>query len=369
MRKVVVTGIGMLTGLGETLKENWLKIKKGEQHLKMLNYITNGNDPSIEYALQTTKYALKDAGLDLNNYDRTRIGCFVSSSKGGMVTFWNKEKNISKDFLQNFLSSSVGSFISSTFGIKGPVLNLVGACATGVQSILFATNFIKRGDSDLAIAGSSEASSIPLILSGFNNMGVLTKNKMRPYDKDRDGFVVGEGCGIIILESEEMALRRNAHIYCYVKGGCLTNDATHITSFNDNAESISLAISKALGNAGVSAEEIDYINSHGTATKVNDVIETKAIKRSFHKFAKKVSISSTKPITGHLLGAASSVEFIISILAMKNSFIPPTINLENPDEECDLDYTPNIGKSKIIRNFMSLSFGFGGHIGIIIGGK
>lgn len=375
MRKVVVTGIGMITCLGDTIEQNWLKVKNGEKGISsetigiINNFINNGNDPSIEYAVYTTKCALKDSGLNLNNYDRTRIGCFVSSSKGGMWTFWNKEKNVSKNFLQNFLPSMVGSFISNTFRIKGPVVNFAGACATGVQSILFAANFIKRGDCDIAVAGSSEASLIPLILSGFDNMGVLTKSKMRPYDRSRDGFVIGDGCGIIILESEEMALRRNARIYCYVKGGCIANDATHITSFNNNAESISLAISKALENAGVSIEEIDYINSHGTATKVNDVIETKAIKRSFHKFANKVSISSTKPITGHLLGAAGSVEFIISILAMKNSFIPPTINLSSPDEECDLDYTPNIGKSKIIRNFMSLSFGFGGHIGVIIGGR
>jgi 3-oxoacyl-[acyl-carrier-protein] synthase II len=376
MRRVVVTGIGMLTYLGTTIEENWLKIKNGESSISsetsgIINkfIISNENDPSIEYTLYTTKCALKDAKLDLDNYDSTRIGCFVSCSKGGMWTFWNRGKNVSRNFLQNFLSSSVGSFIGSTFGIKGPVLNLAGACATGVQSILFASNFIKRGDCDIAIAGSSEASNIPLILSGFNNMGVLTKDKMRPYDRKRDGFIIGEGCGIVILESEEIALSRNAHIYCYVKGGYISNDASYTTSFNDNGENIAFAINRALENAGVNSQDIDYINSHGTATKINDIVETRAIKKSFHRFAKEISISSTKPVTGHLLGAAGSVEFIISILAMNNSFIPPTANLENPDEECDLDYTPNVGRSRKVENFMSLSFGFGGHIGVIIGGR
>lgn len=396
MRKVAVTGIGLVTPLGNDVSSTWDKIKKGEHGFDFVEfngkfpfkviagkvkdfipdeYVKN-NDKFIQFAFRSSLEAIKDSYLDISSMDKNRIGCVISSSKGGMETFSKVSLNgDKKNFLINFMPYMATSIIADYFNLGGPVASFSTACATGGYSIVSATKFIEENKCDVVIAGSTDASVVPLILAGFDKLGVLSKEKenlesaILPFDKMRKGFVIGEGAGILILEELEHAIKRYAKIYCIVSGYAATSDAYHITSFSPEAESISKAICLSLEKAGLTTRDIDYINAHGTGTILNDILETKAIKQSFKEYSKRLNISSTKSMTGHLLGASGSIEFIFISLSIKNDFIPPTINLKFPDPECDLNYTQGAGIQKKIKNALSLSFGFGGNIVSLIASK
>lgn len=387
MRRVVVTGIGLVTPLGNNVDSTWTKIKNGITGFgfvefngkfpfkaiagRVRDFVVNDyvkhNDRFIQFAFSAAEEAIKDSDLKIN---AERTGCVVSSSKGGMEVFSNGK---SENFLENFLPHMAASTISKFFNLAGPIEALSCACATGGYSIVEGIKFIEEDRCDMVIAGSSEASIVPLIIAGFDKLGVLSMERenielaILPFDKRRSGFVISEGAGILVLEELQHAINRSAKIYCEITGYAVTSDAYHIASFNPCSESIVKAINLSLKKANLTHTDIDYINAHGTGTIMNDKLETKAIKNSFGEYAKNLSISSTKSMTGHLLGASGSVEFIFSILAMRDNFVPPTVNLEISDPECDLDYTPNKGIQKRIKNVMSLSFGFGGNVVSLIG--
>lgn len=396
MKRVVVTGLGSVTSLGNDTETMWEKLKQGESGVATLKENGFGKssvkigaevkrfvppkgfedyDPLVQYAVSASREAVRDSGLDFEKQDMERIGCFVSSSKGGMVSLMRAFDSNGKGFVENYIPSSVSSSIADLFGVKGPCSSSSAACATGIMSVLSAVKSIEYGECDAALAGSSEESLVPLILSGFDSMGVLANDggepskAMKPFSRDREGFVIGSGCGVVILEDRERALGRGAKIYGEILSIISGADAFHITGFDPSSESVEYAMNEALKKACILSSEIQYINAHGTATKMNDFLETMAIKKTFGNYADKISISSTKPATGHMLGAAGIIEAIITLLAISDSYVPPTLNLRNADPECDLDYTPNEGRNRRIENAMSLSFGFGGHIGVIILGR
>jgi len=275
-------------------------------------------------------------------------------------------------FLGDFLTNSACDRIARHFHCRGAKLNFVSACATGTHSILMAARRVARGKAKAVIAGSSEASLTPLIVAAFDKMGVLSHRTdepaaaVRPYDARRDGFAIGEGSGALVIESLESALSRGARIRAEITGWALSGEAYHIASMDPSGESVASTIRLALEKAGLSPKDLDYINSHGTATRQNDVAETRAFKLALGKHAYDIPISSTKPMTGHLLGATGSVEAIITILAIENGFVPPTINLTEPDPECDLNYTPQVGLRRQIEHALTLNYGFGGQIAALI---
>jgi 3-oxoacyl-[acyl-carrier-protein] synthase II len=281
-------------------------------------------------------------------------------------------ENLPPSFLSDFLTSSACDCVADHFGCEGPRLNYVSACATGTYSIIMAARRIATGKSDIVLAGSSEASLTPLMMAAFDRMGVLSHGldapsaAMKPYNSRRDGFAMGEGAGALVVESLSSALKRGAAIRAEIAGWALGTESYHIASMEPSGESIASTIRHALEKAGLDPPDLDYINSHGTATKQNDVIETRALKLALGKSAYDIPMSSTKPMTGHLLGATGSVEAIITILAIQNGFVPPTINLTDPDPECDLDYTPRVGFCREIEHALTLNYGFGGQIGVIV---
>lgn len=386
MKQVVVTGLGVVTPLGigkEKFRQNLRAGKSGveAETAEVRDFEIEeeyaGYDRSIQFALKASSEALVDAGLLSGksvsfekDEEREKAGVIIGSSKGGISSLMQEMARfvtegpggLSGHLYENFLPNMAASRVAAAFGFHGPSEGIVAACATGAISIIQAYNLIRTGRAEVMLSGATEASLSPLILAGFRNLGVLSASLCRPFDRNRDGFIPGEGCGVVVLESIERARNRGAKIYAEIKGYGLSADACHPTSFHPSGDSIAMAIKKALHQAKLYPSEIDYINTHGTGTKVNDPLETKGIKTALGKYALSTSLSSTKPLTGHLLGAAGSVEFIINLLAMEGGFVPPTINLEDPDPQCDLDYTPLKGKSKQIGSALSLSCGFGGHI-------
>lgn len=399
-RRVVVTGMGMVSPLGLDLQSSWQAILEGRSGVGKITHFdasdfpvqiaaeVKGFDPTqyiepkearkmdrfIHFAIAATEMALKDSGLKLSEEDPDRVGVVIGSGLGGLPTIeaYHKVllekgwKRITPFFIPMVIANLSGGQISIRYGIKGPNLAVSTACATGNHSIGEAFRIIQYGDADVMIAGGTEAVITPLAVAAFAVMRALsTRNNepekaSRPFDADRDGFVMGEGAGIIILEELEHALKRGARIYAEVVGYGMTADAYHITAPHPQGQGAAKCMKAALKDAGINPEEIDYINAHGTSTKQGDELETMAIKTVFGEHAYRLSVSSTKSMTGHLLGAAGGVEAIFTVLSIYHDIIPPTINLDNPDPECDLDYVPYKPKKKEVKYAMTNSFGFGG---------
>lgn len=400
-KRVVVTGLGVLSPVGNDIDSLWTSLIEGRSGV---DYITQfdttdysvkiaaevkGFNPEdymekkevrrldrfTQFAIAASQMAINDANLTIDETNAERVGVYIGSGIGGLKTIEDQHsvllekgpKRISPFFIPMLISNMASGQVSIYTGAKGPNSAPVSACATGTHAIGDAYLMIERGDADVMIAGGSEATITPLAVGGFASMRALsTKNDdptkaSRPFDKDRDGFIIGEGAGILILESLEHAKKRGAHIYAEVTGYGATGDAYHLTAPAPGGEGAARAMKIAMNRGGVKPEEVDYINAHGTSTELNDKFETMAIKKAFGEHAYKLAVSSTKSMTGHLLGAAGAVEGIIIALALKNGVIPPTINYETKDEDCDLDYVPNKLREKNIQVALSNSLGFGGH--------
>ncbi|HTK80741.1 MAG TPA: beta-ketoacyl-ACP synthase II [Bacteroidota bacterium] len=401
-RRVVVTGIGAVTPIGIGAKEFWENALAGKSGAgKITAFDATGYDTTIacevkdfkpldyldkkavqrmdlftQYAMAVAEMAVKDSGLDMAVTDKERVGVIFGSGIGGMWT-WHKQMityfesggphRISPFFVPMMIADIAAGHISMRFQAKGPNYAVTSACATSSHAIADAYMLIKRGDADVMFSGGSEAAVSPMGVGGFNAMKALsTRNDepqkaSRPFDADRDGFVMGEGGGMVILEELEYARKRGARIYGEVAGIGLTADAYHITAPAPGGEGAIRSMRQCMKDAGVKPEEVDYINAHGTSTPYNDKSETQAIKSVFGEHAYKLEISSTKSMTGHLLGAAGAVEAILAVLTTHHDQIPPTINYEKPDPECDLHYVPNKQIKKTVNVAISNTFGFGGH--------
>jgi 3-oxoacyl-[acyl-carrier-protein] synthase II len=401
-RRVVVTGIGAVTPIGIGIDEFWDGLINGKNGVNLITKFDTTNfdtkfgaevknfdplkfldkkslkrlDPYAQYALVSAIMAVEDSGLNLEKINRERFGVVFGSGIGGLkvlreqhfIYFESKTpKKISPYFIPMMISDIAAGQISIKFGLKGPNYATTSACATSSHAIADAFMLIQRGSADLMISGGSETAVEEMSVGGFNAMRALStwndryKEASRPFDKDRNGFVLGEGSGSLVLEEYEHAVKRGARIYAEIGGVGLTGDAHHITAPAPGGEGAVRSMNAAILDAGVPKESIDYINAHGTSTPYNDVHETMAIKTVFKDHAYELVVSSTKSMTGHLLGAAGAVEAIATMLTMKNNKVPPTINLTVPDPECDLNYSPNLPTDKKIRNAISNTFGFGGH--------
>jgi len=399
-KRVVITGMGCVTPVGNDLNTFWENIKNGQSGIDIITRFDTENydvklaaevknfDASLyidkkearrmdlysQYAVAASKMALDDSGLDIESIDKERFGVIVGSGIGGIGTIEKEHekmlakgpKRVSPLLIPMIIGNMAAGNIAIQFGAKGICSTVVTACATGSHAIGEAFNTIQRGRADVIIAGGAEASITPLSVAGFASLQALntTSDKNRasiPFDAERNGFVMGEGAGILILESLDHALKRGARIYAEIVGYGATGDAYHITSPDPEGHGAARAMIEAMNEAGVKPEEVGYINAHGTSTPLNDKFETAAIKLAFKEAAKNVAISSTKSMTGHLLGAAGAIEGIVCVKAIEEGFIPPTIGYEKPDPECDLDYVPNVGRKQEIHYALSNSLGFGGH--------
>ncbi|GAB6066358.1 beta-ketoacyl-ACP synthase II [Aquifex pyrophilus] len=401
-RRVVITGIGAVTPLGTGVKKFWENLVKG---VSGIDYIKSFNPDDygipvkiaaevkdfnpeefmdkkearkasrfVQFAIAAVKEALDDSGLLESEYDPYRVGVIIGTGIGGLKdiedqTLILKEKGarrVSPFFIPYGISNMASGLVAIRWGFKGPNYCVTSACATGNHAIGDAFRLIQKGDIDVAIAGGTEAAITPLGVAGFASMKALsTRNDepqkaSRPFDRDRDGFVMGEGAGILILEEYERAKKRGAKIYAELVGYGATDDAYHITSPHECGEGAYECMRLALEDAGIKPEEVDYINAHGTSTPLNDKTETMAIKQLFGEHAYRLKISSNKSMIGHLLGAAAAVEAVATVKTIETGIIPPTINLENPDPECDLDYVPNKAVEYPVRVALSNAFGFGG---------
>ncbi|MZQ75986.1 MAG: beta-ketoacyl-ACP synthase II [Peptoclostridium sp.] len=402
-KRVVITGVGCVTPIGIGKEKFWDSLEKGVSGVCKLtrfeaptlatqiaaqindfeptNFIEKREvkkmDRFTQYAVASAKMAYEDAGIKEVNAER--MGVIIGSGIGGIETMEEQhtklmEKGpgrVSPFLIPMMISNMAAGQVAIILGAKGPNTCVVTACASGTHSIGDAFKTIQRGDADVMICGGAEAPITPLSMAGFCSMKALsTRNDepqraSRPFDKDRDGFVMGEGAGMLVIEELEHALKRNARIYAEVVGYGSTADAYHITTPSETGEGAARAMKMAIDDAGASVEEVDYINAHGTSTEYNDRFETLAVKSVFGEHAYKLAMSSTKSMTGHLLGAAGAVEAIVCAMAIHNSFIPPTINIDNQDEELDLDYVPNTGRKADVRIAISNSLGFGGHNGTL----
>ncbi|MGO1041300.1 beta-ketoacyl-ACP synthase II [Clostridioides difficile] len=405
-KRVVITGLGCVTPLGTGKEEFWNNIKSGVSGIdKITNfdastyqtqiagevknfhpeeYISKKElkrlDKFAQFAIVSAKLAVEDANLDLDKVDRERVGVIIGSGIGGVeaietqhkILLEKGNKRVSSLFVPMMIGNMAAGQVSIFLGAKGPNTNVCTACASGTHSIGDAFKVIQRGDADIMVAGGSEAAVTGLAFAGFCNMKAMStrnddpKTASRPFDKDRDGFVMGEGAGIVILEDLEHALARGAKIYAEVVGYGLTADAYHITTPAENGEGAARSMNMALKDGNVPLEEVDYINAHGTSTYYNDLYETMAIKTVFGENAYNLCVSSTKSMTGHLLGASGAIEAVVCAMSIEDSFVPPTINIQEVGEDLDLDYVPNKGKEKDIRYALSNSLGFGGHNATII---
>lgn len=399
-RRVVVTGVGAVTPLGNDIETSWKNIIEGKSGVGPLTRINAEEFPAkvaaelkdfnpevfiekkdvrkmdrfTQYAVAASLMAVKDSGLIINEENAPRVGVWIGSGIGGMETFEQQYetflnrgyRRVSPFFVPMMIPDMATGQVSITIGARGFNSCTVTACATGTNSIGDAFKVIQRGDADAMVTGGAEAPITKMAVAGFCANTALSTNPdpntaSRPFDKNRDGFVMGEGAGIVVLEELEHALARGAKIYAEIVGYGATGDAYHITAPAPGGEGGARAMKMAIEDAGFNVEEIDYINAHGTSTDYNDKYETMAIKEVFGEHAYKLAVSSTKSMTGHLLGAAGGVEAIFTVLAMKEGVLPPTINYETPDPECDLDYVPNASRQKEIRAAISNSLGFGGH--------
>ena len=404
LRRVVITGLGALTPIGNNIEEFWEGLKNG---VSGSDWITNFNaekfktkfacevkdfdasehferkelrklDPFAQYAMVATEEAFQDAGFDLESVDKDRVGVIYTSGIGGMLTYQNELQNFfegdgtprfSPFFIPRMIADITAGHISMKYGFRGPNFATVSACASSTNAIIDAYTYIRIGYADMFFAGGSEATIIESGFGGFNSMQAMSTNNdeyktaSRPFDKTRDGFVMGEGAGTLVLEEYEHAVQRGAKIYAELVGCGMSADAYHLTAPHPDGVGARLVMQNALKDAGLSPEEVDYINVHGTATPLGDISETKAIKEVFGDHAFKLNISATKSMTGHLLGAAGAVESIAAILALQNGIVPPTINYATPDPELDnkLNFTLNKAQEREINVSLSNTFGFGGH--------
>ena len=404
-RRVVVTGIGIISPLGIGVEDNWSAIVNGRSGIGPITRFNtdsfpvkiagevSGFDPKqyvehkevkkmdrfIHFAVAASDHALKDSGYEITEKNAERVGVQVGVGLGGLPAI-EKYHNVYKErgvrkitpfFIPMVIANLASGQVSIHSGAKGPNTCVVTACATGTHSIGDAVRLIQYGDADVMIAGGTKSVITPLCVGGFHAAKALsTRNEdpegaSRPFDKDRDGFVIGEGCGIVVIEEYEAAKDRGAHIYGEIIGYALNGDAYHITSTSPNGEGAARCMNLALQNAGINANEIQYINAHGTSTGA-DSTETQAIKSTFGHHAYKLGISSTKSMTGHLLGAAGGIEAIYTLLALDRDILPPTINYKTPDPNCDLDYTPNQAREMNITAAISNSFGFGGTNAVLV---
>jgi len=407
-RRIVVTGLGIVSPVGSKLEKAWKNITEGvsgintippellditDFSVKIAGNVSDFNadeyinkkdqrkmDPFIHYGIGAGTDAINDAELEVTDENAERIGVIVGSGIGGLTTI---EKNysafmkggprkISPFFVPSSIINMVSGNLSIMHGLKGHNMSPVSACATATHSIGDAARLIAYGDADIMLAGGAEMCTGVLGIGGFGAMRALsTRNDdpqaaSRPWDKDRDGFVLGDGAGVVVLEEYEYAKARGADIYCELIGFGMSSDAFHMTSPSKDGEGAARCMAHAMNDAGINPEDIDYINAHGTSTPAGDLAETNAVKRALGDHASKVAVSSTKSMTGHLLGAAGGIEAIFSILAIRDQKIPPTINIDNQDPECDLDYVANTARDAKINIAMSNSFGFGGTNGTLI---
>jgi 3-oxoacyl-[acyl-carrier-protein] synthase II len=401
-RKVVITGLGAVTPIGNNLAEFWEGLKTGRSGGGTITKIPNLDgftatiaaevknfdpelyiskkearkmDPFTQYGLAAAIMAVQDSGLDFTQEDLERIGVIVSTGIGGLQIMEASQDiyrergagRLSPFVIPVMITNIVAGHVAIQYGLKGPNFCVTSACASGTHSIGEALRIIQHGEADVMLAGGTEGAITPLGVGGFCALRALTTRNddparaSRPFDKDRDGFLIGEGAGVIVIESEEHAKARGAKIYCELAGYGRTCDAHHITAPDPDATQAARGMKLAFEDAGLKAEDIDYINAHGTSTALNDKGETLAIKKAFGDHAYKLAVSSTKGMTGHLLGAAGGVEAIVCAMAIKEGLIPPTINYETPDPDCDLDYVPNTARKAEVCAALSNSLGFGGH--------
>ncbi len=400
-RRVVITGIGALTPVGKGAPEFWNGLISGKSGAKAIDNFDIENSPTkfaaqiedydasqfmnpkearrmdkfCQYAMITAEEAIKDSGLDLEQVDKNRVAVLIGSGIGGMQTFYQQavefyqkgQRGVSPFFIPMLIPDIASGQVSIKFGFRGPNFCAVSACATGSHNIGLAYDAIVSGQSDYAVAGGAEAPVFGMGLAGFNSVRALsTRNDSpetasRPFDKTRDGFVLGEGAGMMLLESYDSAVARGARVYGEIVGYGFSADAHHITAPDPEGKGVILAITSALKAAGIKPEDIDHINMHGTSTPLGDIAETQSIKKVFGDHAYKINLNSTKSMTGHMLGAAGAAESIATVLAIYHGIIPPTINYEHPDPDCDLNYTTNEAEVRDVTYGLNNAFGFGGH--------
>ena len=399
-KRVVITGVGAITPIGNSAEEFWTNAKNGKlgidfiksidvenldvkiagevKNLKVEDYLDKKEcrrlDKFTQYALIASEEAINQSGLNVDEIDKSRFGVMVGSGIGGFHTHENEfgtlykkgPKRISPMYIPMTIINAAAANIAIKYGARGTCTSAVTACATGTNNIGDAFRYIKHGYADVMLTGGCESSITPIAIAGFSNMRALNSNNIPqkasiPFDKDRSGFVMGEGAGILVMESLDHALERGANILCEIVGYGSTCDAYHITSPDPKGESASKAMKDAIDEASINPSEVSYINAHGTSTLYNDLFETRAIKKVFEENAKNIPISSTKSMTGHLLGAAGAIESIVCIKSLQEGFIHPTIGYSESEEELDLDYVPNVGREKELKYALSNSLGFGGH--------
>ncbi|TFB08124.1 beta-ketoacyl-[acyl-carrier-protein] synthase II [Candidatus Atribacteria bacterium MT.SAG.1] len=409
MNRVVITGAGLVTPIGIGKEEFWQSLIRGKSGITKISYFDTSEypakiaaevknfdfmnfispkeakrmDKSTQFSIVSAMLALEDSKLKITEKDDYSTGVIIGSGIGGIGTFEKQHKmllekgpgRVSPFFIPMMISNISAGEIAIKIGAKGPNGVIATACASSTHAIGIAFKLLQHGDAQIIFSGGTEAAISPMALAGFCKMRALSiqndnpSRASRPFDKERDGFVMGEGAGILVLETLQHAKERNANIYAEILGFGMTADAYHITAPAPDGESAAKAMEIALRNARIKPSQIDYINAHGTSTPLNDKLETLAIKKVFGRHAYNLKISSNKSMTGHLLGASGGVEAIATAFTIKNNIIPPTINYNSPDPECDLDYVPNKSEKKIVNYAISNSFGFGGHNGVIVLGK
>ncbi|MCG5514567.1 MULTISPECIES: beta-ketoacyl-ACP synthase II [Ectothiorhodospira] len=405
-RRVVITGLGIVSPVGSTLNTAWDNITAGRSGISPIDvfdasgmpvrisgavrdfnaddYISPKEqrkmDTFVHYGMAAGIQAIRDAGVEVTEDNAERIGVAIGSGIGGLPYIEKSygaflkggARKISPFFVPSAIINMVAGNLSIMFGLKGPNISIVSACATGTHNIGDAARMIKYGEVDMMVAGGAEMATTPLGIGGFAAARALsTRNDdptraSRPWDKDRDGFVLGDGAGVVVLEDYEHAKARGARIYCELSGFGWNSDAFHMTMPSEGGEGAAACMLQALKDAGINPDEVDYVNAHGTSTPAGDKAETMALKRALGDHAYKTAVSSTKSMTGHLLGAAGGIEAVFSALALHHGVLPPTINLDNPDPECDLDYVPNTARETQARVAVSNSFGFGGTNGSLV---
>lgn len=405
-RRVVVTGLGLVTPVGNTVEESWSNIVAGKSGVRSITafdvspYATQFSasvqdfptgdyfdrkearkmDVFVHFGVAAGIQAITDAGLEINDSNAERVGVAIGSGIGGLPNIETQHsallnggaRKVSPFFVPSTIINMISGNLSIRYGLKGPNFCIVTACTTGTHNIGDAARVIQYGDADVMVCGGAEMATSPLGLAGFGAARALsTRNDepekaSRPWDKDRDGFILGDGAGVMVLEEYESAKARGAKIYCELAGYGMSGDAHHITQPSEGGEGAVRCMRNALNDANLAPSDVDYINAHGTSTLVGDVAETVAVKTLFADHAEKVAVSSTKSMTGHLLGAAGGIEAVFSVLALHNNIAPPTINLDNPDEGCDLDYVPHKAREMPIAVSLSNSFGFGGTNGTVV---
>ncbi len=398
-RRVVVTGLGLISPVGNDVNSSWNNIIQGQSGVKPITAFdvadfetkfaatveidieaildkkeVRRTDPFIQYGLIASKECLEDSQIDLENTDLNRFGVSIGSGIGGLGTIEENKiklsetspKKISPFFVPGAIANMVSGYASLKYGLKGPNISIASACSSASHSIGYSFRSIAHGDADLILTGGAEMATTPLGLAGFNAAKALSTNNenpygaSRPWDRDRDGFVLGEGAGCLLLEEYEHAKARGAKIYAEIIGFGMSADAHHITSPPEGGAGAALSMQNAIFDAQIDSSEIDYVNAHGTSTPAGDIAETEAIKTIFNDSTDDLVVSSTKSMTGHLLGAAGAIEAIFSILSINNNICPPTINLDNPDIGCDLNYSAHQATQKMVTHSLSNSFGFGG---------